>query len=164
MSTCQWTILQHFYTFQPLGNPPTCIAGLYVKGKTSIASKCSLQICKTTTTCDNCFTIEGESELSRSRSIGSLGLLSQPKRSTFYLNQTLLSAPSHKPTHLNVETQLSMKGRLAQELHLLPSIVQVAYNFGANQRWICWHPHVPVIVSMITALVSILSTILVHIR
>ena len=36
--------------FQPLANPPTCIAALYVKSKTGIASKCSLQICKTTTT------------------------------------------------------------------------------------------------------------------
>ena len=36
--------------FQPLANPPTCIAVLYAKSKTGIASKCSLQICKTTTT------------------------------------------------------------------------------------------------------------------
>ena len=35
--------------FQLLGNPPTCIAALYAKSKTDIASKCSLQICKTTT-------------------------------------------------------------------------------------------------------------------
>ena len=35
---------------QPLANPPTCIAALYVKSKTGIASKCSLQLCKTTTT------------------------------------------------------------------------------------------------------------------
>ena len=36
--------------FQPLANPPTCIAALYTKSKTGIASKCSLQLCKTTTT------------------------------------------------------------------------------------------------------------------
>ena len=36
--------------FQLLANPPTCIASLYAKSKTGIASKCSLQICKTTTT------------------------------------------------------------------------------------------------------------------
>ena len=36
--------------FQPLANPPTCIAALYAKSKTGLASKCSLQICKTTTT------------------------------------------------------------------------------------------------------------------
>ena len=36
--------------FQQLANPPTCIAALYAKSKTGIASKCSLQICKTTTT------------------------------------------------------------------------------------------------------------------
>ena len=36
--------------FQPLANPPTCIPALYAKSKTGIASKCSLQICKTTTT------------------------------------------------------------------------------------------------------------------
>ena len=35
--------------FQPLANPPTCIAALYAKSKTGIAPKCSLQICKTTT-------------------------------------------------------------------------------------------------------------------
>ena len=36
--------------FHLLANPPTCIAALYAKSKTGIASKCSLQICKTTTT------------------------------------------------------------------------------------------------------------------
>ena len=36
--------------FQPLANPPTCIAALYAKSKTGIAPKCSLQICRTTTT------------------------------------------------------------------------------------------------------------------
>ena len=36
--------------FQLLANPPTCIAALYAKSKTGIASKCSLQIQKTTTT------------------------------------------------------------------------------------------------------------------
>ena len=36
--------------FQLLANPPTCIAALYAKSKTGIASKCSLQICKKTTT------------------------------------------------------------------------------------------------------------------
>ena len=36
--------------FQLLANPPTCIAALYAKSKTGIASKCSLQICKTITT------------------------------------------------------------------------------------------------------------------
>ena len=36
--------------FQLLVNPPTCIAALYTKSKAGIASKCSLQLCKTTTT------------------------------------------------------------------------------------------------------------------
>ena len=36
--------------FQPLANPPTCIAALYAKNKASITSKCSLQLHKTTTT------------------------------------------------------------------------------------------------------------------
>ena len=36
--------------FQLQANPPTYIAALYAKSKTGIASKCSLQICKTTTT------------------------------------------------------------------------------------------------------------------
>ena len=36
--------------FQPLSNPPTCIAALYAKSKASITSKCSLQLCKMSTT------------------------------------------------------------------------------------------------------------------
>ena len=36
--------------FRPLASLPSCIAALYTKSKTGIASKCSLQICKTTTT------------------------------------------------------------------------------------------------------------------
>ena len=36
--------------FQLLPNPPTCIAAPYTKSKTGIASKCSLQLHKTTTT------------------------------------------------------------------------------------------------------------------
>ena len=36
--------------FQPLTNPPMCIAALYTKSKASIASKCSLQLCKTINT------------------------------------------------------------------------------------------------------------------
>ena len=35
--------------FQPLANPPTCMAALYAKSKTGIASKCSMQMHKTTT-------------------------------------------------------------------------------------------------------------------
>ena len=51
--TCQQANGQfcHISTpFQLLANPPTFIAALYAKSKTGIASKCSLQICKTTTT------------------------------------------------------------------------------------------------------------------
>ena len=51
--TCQQANGQfcHISTpFQPLANPPTCIAALYTKSKPSITSKCSLQLCKTTTT------------------------------------------------------------------------------------------------------------------
>ena len=36
--------------FQPLANPPMCIAALYTKNKAGIASKCSLQLHKMTTT------------------------------------------------------------------------------------------------------------------
>ena len=36
--------------FQPLANPPSCIAALYVKSNVDIASKCSLQICKASAT------------------------------------------------------------------------------------------------------------------
>ena len=51
--TCQQANKQfcHISTpFQPSANPPTCIAALYTKSKASITSKCSLQICKTSTT------------------------------------------------------------------------------------------------------------------
>ena len=51
--TCQQANGQfcHISTpFQLLANPPTCIAALYTKSKTGLASKCSLQLCKTTTT------------------------------------------------------------------------------------------------------------------
>ena len=36
--------------FQPLANPPSCIAALYVKSNVDITSKCSLQICKASAT------------------------------------------------------------------------------------------------------------------
>ena len=36
--------------FQPLANPPMCIAALYTKSTASIISKCSLQLHKATTT------------------------------------------------------------------------------------------------------------------
>ena len=36
--------------FQPLANPPTCIAALYAKSAASIESNCFLQLCKTTMT------------------------------------------------------------------------------------------------------------------
>ena len=51
--TCQQANGQFCYIstpFQPLANPPTCIAALYAKSKASIASTCSLQLCKATTT------------------------------------------------------------------------------------------------------------------
>ena len=58
LSTTQFQICQqangqfcHISTpFQPLANPPMCIAALYTKSKAGIASKCSLQLRKTTTT------------------------------------------------------------------------------------------------------------------
>ena len=37
-------------SFQPFANPPMCIAASYAKSKAGIASKCSLQLHKTTTT------------------------------------------------------------------------------------------------------------------
>ena len=36
--------------FQPLTNPPSCVAALYAKSKVDITSKCSLQICKASAT------------------------------------------------------------------------------------------------------------------
>ena len=58
LSTTQFQICQqangqfcHISTpFKPLANPPMCIAALYTKSEASIASKCSLQLHKTTTT------------------------------------------------------------------------------------------------------------------
>ena len=58
LSTTQFQICQqangqfcHISTpFQPLANPPTCIAAVYTKSKASISSKCSLQLRKTITT------------------------------------------------------------------------------------------------------------------
>ena len=50
--TCQQANGQFWHIsmpFQPLANPPTCIAALYAKSKASIASKCSLQLHRTTT-------------------------------------------------------------------------------------------------------------------
>ena len=57
LSTTQFQACQHangqfgsiLTLFKLLANPPTCIAALYVTSKTGIASKCSLQIHKTTT-------------------------------------------------------------------------------------------------------------------
>ena len=51
--TCQQANGQfcHISTpFQPLANPSTCIAALYAKNKAGITSKCSLQLCRMTTT------------------------------------------------------------------------------------------------------------------
>ena len=58
LSTAQFQMCQqangqfcHIFTpFQHLANPPMCIAAIYAKSKASIASKCSLQLHKTTTT------------------------------------------------------------------------------------------------------------------
>ena len=36
--------------FQPLANPPSCIAALYAKSTVDITSKCSFQICKASAT------------------------------------------------------------------------------------------------------------------
>ena len=36
--------------FQPLANPPSCIAALYAKSMVDITSKCSFQICKASAT------------------------------------------------------------------------------------------------------------------
>ena len=54
LSTTQFQACQHangqFYSitipFQPLANPPSCIAALYAKSKADIASQCSVQIHK----------------------------------------------------------------------------------------------------------------------
>ena len=58
LSTTQFEVCQqangqfcHISTpFQPLANPPTCIAALYTKSEASIKSKCSLQLHKASTT------------------------------------------------------------------------------------------------------------------
>ena len=58
LSTTQFQACQHANgqfcsistPFQPLAIPPACIAALYAKSKVGIVSKCSLEICKATTT------------------------------------------------------------------------------------------------------------------
>ena len=58
LSTMQFEVCQqangqfcHISTpFQPLANPPTCIAALYTKSEANIKSKCSLQLHKVSTT------------------------------------------------------------------------------------------------------------------
>ena len=58
LSTMQFEVCQqangqfcHISTpFQPLANPPTCIAALYAKSEVGIKPKCSLQLCKAATT------------------------------------------------------------------------------------------------------------------
>ena len=58
LSTTQFQACQHANgqfcsittPFPPLASPSTCIAAQYAKSKMDIASKCSLQICKATTT------------------------------------------------------------------------------------------------------------------
>ena len=58
LSTTQFQACQHtngqfcsiITPFQPLANPPSCIAALYAKNKVDIASKCSLQIHKASAT------------------------------------------------------------------------------------------------------------------
>ena len=50
---CKWANGQFCYIsmpFQPLANPPTCIAALYAKSTANIESKCSLQLHKASTT------------------------------------------------------------------------------------------------------------------
>ena len=58
LSTTQFQACQHANgqfcsittLFQPLANPPKCIAAVYAKNKVGKAAKCSLQICKATIT------------------------------------------------------------------------------------------------------------------
>ena len=58
LSTTQFQACQEangqFYSittpFQPLANPPSCIAPLYAKSTVDITSKCTLQICKASAT------------------------------------------------------------------------------------------------------------------
>ena len=47
-ANCQFCIITR--PFQPLANPPSCVAALYAKSKLDIASKWSLQICKASAT------------------------------------------------------------------------------------------------------------------
>ena len=60
--------------------------------------------------------------------------------------------PVYISIHLNVEADYLAWGRLLPEWHLPPHIVQAIFNFGVNLRWICWHPHTPINVSIITPL------------
>ena len=58
---------------------------------------------------------------------------------TSKLSITLI--PAYMPTHLNVEANYLLWGQMLLDVH---------FNFGVYQRWICWHHHVPHNISSIT--------------
>ena len=58
---------------------------------------------------------------------------------------SLIPADIH--THLNVKAEYLMWK--VSEWPLLPCIAQASFNFWANQSWTCWHPYVPINVSII---------------
>ena len=58
--------------------------------------------------------------------------------------------PAYIPTHLNMAADYLLQGTFVPKWHLLPDIVQAAFQLWFNCRWICWLPHVPINVSFIT--------------
>ena len=54
------------------------------------------------------------------------------------------------PTHLYVEANYLSWGQLLQEWHLPLRWPKQLLPFGVYQRWICWHPPMPLNVSIIT--------------
>ena len=51
------------------------------------------------------------------------------------------------PMHFNVETAYMLWGKLAQEFRIF---LLANLRRHLNQIWICWHPHIPISVSITT--------------
>ena len=59
--------------------------------------------------------------------------------------------PAYILTHISMEADFFSWGLLVPEWHLLSCVVWAAFIFSVTQRWISWHPHVPINVSTFTS-------------
>ena len=75
------------------------------------------------------------------------------RRACYILNlsnkQGITLMPAYVPTHLSVKADYLSWRRLVPEWWLPSHISQTVFQFGVNLRWICWHPNVPINVSII---------------